>query len=165
MPKTAKNKKIPQTISVVLPDIRSAHNVGSVFRTADAAGVSHIYLAGHTPCPVDRFGRVQKEIAKTALGAEQVIPWTYVPTVAPLLRKLKKQGSTLVAIEQAKNSVDYRKMPKTGDIVLIFGNEVDGVSASVLKAVDCVAEIPMRGTKESLNVAVTAGIILFEMIR
>lgn len=147
---------------LILPDIRSAQNVGSLFRTADAVGIKHIYIVGYTPTPLDRFGKPQKDIVKTALGAEQTVSWEYVKTLAPLLTKLKKQGYTLVAIEQAKNSIDYKKIridPRK--TACILGNEVNGLSVSSLKKVDLVAEIPMKGMKESLNVAVAGGIALF----
>lgn len=169
MPKAKESKGKINEISIILPDIRSAYNVGSIFRTADAAGVTKIYLTGYTPCPIDKYGRPQKEIAKTALGGEQTIPWEYHTSVTILLRKLKAQEATIVAVEQAQNSVDYRiikKNVKTGEpIVLIFGNEVDGLPKSVLQKADLIAEIPMKGEKESLNVSVTAGIVLFELLK
>ena len=147
---------------LILPDIRSAQNVGSLFRTADAVGIKHIYIVGYTPTPLDRFGKPQKDIVKTALGAEQTVSWEYVKTLAPLLTKLKKQGYTLVAIEQAKNSIDYKKIKiDPRKTACILGNEVNGLSVSSLKKVDLVAEIPMKGMKESLNVAVAGGIALF----
>ncbi|HRZ30355.1 MAG TPA: TrmH family RNA methyltransferase [Candidatus Paceibacterota bacterium] len=159
-----------RTIVVVLPDIRSALNVGSIFRTADACGVNKIYLAGYTPAPVDQFGRADKQIAKTALGAEKTLAWEKVKSVSSLLTKLRKQGFPLIAIEQAKNSVDYKKISclRRQEIkekaAFIFGNEVTGLSKSILNKCDIIAEIPMRGDKESLNVAVSAGVALFRIL-
>jgi tRNA G18 (ribose-2'-O)-methylase SpoU len=149
---------------LVLPDIRSALNVGSIFRTADACGVSQIYLVGYTPAPVDQFGRANKEIAKTALGAERTLSWEKVKSASSLLTKLKKEGFYLVAIEQAKNSVDYKKVKITNKTAFIFGNEVTGLPKSILNKCDIIAEIPMRGEKESLNVAVSAGVALFRIL-
>jgi len=149
---------------LILPDIRSAQNVGSLFRTADAVGIKHIYIVGYTPTPLDRFGKPQKDIAKTALGAEQTVSWEYVKTLAPLLAKLKKQDYCIVAIEQAQNSLDYKKVNvKSEKTVCILGNEVNGLTPSILKKVDIVAEIPMKGMKESLNVAVAGGVVLFRL--
>lgn len=154
-----------QEIAVWLHNVRSAHNVGSMFRTADAAGVSRAFLSGYTPQPLDRFGRAQKDIAKTALGAETYIPWEYAKTPASILMRLKKEGWQIVAVEQASNSVDYRTFVPTKKTVFLFGNEVRGVSPALLRACNQVLEIPMRGRKESLNVSVTVGIILFEAIK
>lgn len=151
-------------IYVVLHDIRSIHNVGSIFRTADAAGVSKIYLTGYTPAPIDRFGRERKDLAKVSLGAEMTVPWESCSQIAPLLRRLKKEGRKIVAVEQAKGSVNYRKLKLSARTVFIFGNEVEGLSNSVLNSSDAICEIPMAGMKESLNVSVAAGIILFNSI-
>lgn len=148
--------------AVLLHNVRSSHNVGSIFRTCDAAGVSRVFLSGYTPVPVDRFGRPQKEIAKTALGAEQFIPWEYSKTVKPLLKKLKGEGWTIVGVEQDARSEDYRSGTLENKTLYIFGNEVGGLSKSLRNDCDILMEIPMRGKKESLNVAVAAGIILFQ---
>lgn len=149
---------------LILHNIRSAQNVGSLFRTADAAGISEIYLVGITPLPTDQFGRERKEIAKTALGAEKSVAWEHVKTIAPLLKKLKKENYTIIAIEQSADSVDYKKVNIKGNAALVLGNEVEGISESVLKQCDVVAEIPMRGKKESLNVAVAGGIAMFRIL-
>lgn len=159
MPKTTK-----RTIqaALVLDTIRSAHNVGSIFRTADAIGVSHIYLCGTTPCPRDRFDRPRKDIAKVALGAEKTIAWTYCATTESALTMLKKEGFVLYALEQSESAIDYKKVaPKnTEKWALVLGNEVGGITQEVLQLCDTVIEIPMRGEKESLNVSVAAGIAL-----
>jgi 23S rRNA (guanosine2251-2'-O)-methyltransferase len=149
---------------LVLENIRSAQNVGSIFRTADAAGISKMYIVGYTPDPLDRFGRPRGDIAKAALGAEQTIPWEHVKTISPLLKKLKKEGFQIIAIEQSPNSVDYKKIKNTQNICFVLGNEVTGVSKAALAQADVIAEIPMRGDKESLNVSVAGGIAMFRIL-
>lgn len=158
--------EVKKEIIIILPDIRSSLNVGSIFRTADACCVDKIYLAGYTPAPVDQFGRVDKQITKTALGAEKTLAWEKVKGVSSLLTKLKKQNFSLIAIEQAKNSVDYKKVKikDKNKTAFIFGNEVTGLSKSILNKCDIVAEIPMRGDKESLNVSVSVGVALFRIL-
>ena len=151
-------------IMVLLHNIRSAHNVGSIFRTADAAGVSKIFLTGYTPLPVDTFGRVQKDIAKIALGAEKFLQWQYAKSPATLIRRLKKDGWCVVGIEQDKRAVDYEAFTTKEKTVFIFGNEVLGLSKNIRDSCDMLVEIPMHGKKESLNVSVAAGIILFSCI-
>ena len=157
---------------VILDTVRSAHNVGSIFRTADAAGVEKVYLCGYTPRPVDRFGRVQPEITKTSLGASEMIPWDGIGSVDPaevaqaadetvgLIRRLQADGYTVVAIEQTPDSLPYQTWQAPEKVAFVFGNEVNGVSQPVLKAVDATLEISMHGQKESLNVSVSAGVIL-----
>lgn len=151
-------------VVVILHNIRSAYNVGSIFRTADAAGVSKIYLSGYTPRPLDRFGRVTKEIAKTALGAHTYIQWEYAPTPNRFLKELRAAGYRIVGVEQDMRSIDYRKLDVTRPIAFLFGNEVRGLSPSLKRACDTLIEIPMHGKKESLNVTTAAGIILFQAI-
>ena len=158
-----KTKPAEQTIELILSDIRSTYNVGAIFRTADAVGVSKIYLVGITPAPLDRFGRVRSDIAKSALGAEQTMPWESVSTIIPLITKLKKKGFQIIAIEQSDTSVDYKKIRPSSKVAVILGNEVKGIPEKILKKCDVVAEIPMRGEKESLNVSVSSGIALFRI--
>jgi len=150
---------------LILSDIRSAINVGAIFRTADAVGISKIYLAGITPRPTDRFGRIQKDIAKSALGAETWIPWEYEESLATLISKLRGEGCTIIAIEQDEKSVDYRKVKVEGKTAIILGPEVKGLDKSILKECDIIAEIPMHGEKESLNVSVACGVALFRILR
>lgn len=150
---------------LILPDIRSAINIGAIFRTADAVGISKIYLTGWTPRPTDKFGRVQKDIAKSALGAENFVLWEYKKTLIPLLSKLKKDGYKIIAIEQDERAVDYRKVKTGGKVVIIMGPEVTGLPKNVLDKCDIIAEIPMHGKKESLNVSVACGIALFRILR
>ncbi len=156
-----KNKK---EIALLLENIRSAENVGSIFRTADAAGVSSIFLGGYTPAPKDRFDRPNSKIVTRALGAENNIPWKSVARVSTLISKLKKDGWQIVAIEQSPKSIDYKKVKIGEKTLFVFGNEVEGVSEKILKLADVVAEIPMRGKKESLNVSVSVGIALFRVV-
>ncbi|MFH1402396.1 MAG: TrmH family RNA methyltransferase [Patescibacteria group bacterium] len=154
-------------IFLILHNIRSVYNVGSIFRTADACGVSKIFLTGYTPTLLDKFGREAGGFAKTALGAEKNIPWEYFSQPAPLLQKLHEQNFQIIAIEQSKNSVDYKKINPLNDgqkIAFLLGNEVRGISESLLKKCNIIAEIPMRGKKESLNVSVSAGIALFRIL-
>lgn len=145
----------------VLHNVRSLHNVGSIFRTADGAGVSKLYLTGYTPVPVDAFGRVRSEIAKTALGAEKTVLWEKKQNLSRVVKKLKREGFSIVALEQDKKSIDYRKFRSKSPVALIVGNEVRGLSSATLKQCDAVIEIPMRGKKESLNVSVAFGIACF----
>ena len=150
---------------VILHDIRSAHNVGSMFRTADASGISRMYLSGTTPAPVDRFGRTSKEIAKTALGAEDSVPWEKVDSVIRLITALKKEGFTIIGIEQDARAVDHKKVRAGKKAVFLVGNEVEGMDKKILARCDTVAEIPMAGSKESLNVAVAFGVALFRILK
>ena len=149
---------------VVLNSIRSLYNVGSIFRTADAAGVSRVVLCGYTPRPVDKFNRVQKEIAKTALGGEKSIPWIYEKSAAKALKDLNKEGFMIVAVEQAESSVNYRKLKVPQKVALVVGNEVKGLPKKILNVCDVIIEIPMRGEKESLNVGVAMGVVLFNLL-
>lgn len=149
---------------IILENIRSAQNVGAIFRTADAIGISKIYLVGYTPAPLDKFSRPSKEIAKTALGAEKTIAWESFSEMLALTTHLKKEGFTMVAVEQTKDAIDYKNFEANARTAFIFGNEVDGVSTETLCAVDRTIEIPMRGEKESLNVATTVGIVLFRIL-
>lgn len=150
---------------LMLPDIRSAINVGSIFRTADAVGISKIILAGYTPRPTDKFGRIQKDIAKSALGAENFVSWEYQEEILPTIKKLKKEGFKIIAIEQDERSVDYRKTKTNEKNLFILGPEVSGLDKKILSLCDQIAEIPMKGGKESLNVSVAAGVALFGIIK
>lgn len=152
-------------VSLILHDIRSAHNVGSIFRTADAAGVSKIFLTGYTPTPLDRFERPRKDISKVSLGAEKTISWEQEKDIAALIERLRKEKVQIVALEQSEKSVEYTTFTPAIPFALIVGNEVGGVSPDILKLCDAVIEIPMKGKKESLNVSVAAGIALFELLR
>jgi 23S rRNA (guanosine2251-2'-O)-methyltransferase len=150
---------------VIAHDIRSVHNVGSIFRTADAAGVTKIFLCGITPAPLDRFKEVRADFAKVALGAEKYIAWESAKTTAGVIKQLKKDGYEIFALEQSKRSVPYyeaaRQMRADSRAAIIVGNEVKGLPPSILKVADHILEIPMMGKKESLNVAVAFGIVAF----
>ncbi len=166
--KTQENKK---NNVLILHDIRSVENVGAMFRTADAAGINKIYLTGYTPTPLDRFGRKRGDLAKSALGSEEFVPWEQKKNTLPLLAKLKKEGFQIIAIEQAENSIDYKKVSARGGpaygwkkLAFIVGTEVTGIPKKVLEKCDIIAEIPMRGKKESLNVSVACGIALFGIL-
>lgn len=157
---------------LILDNIRSVANVGSIFRTADCLGVSKVILVGTTPTPIDRFGRKRKDFIKVSLGAEEYVKWEYTTEVLPLwLSKFKKEGYKIIALEQDSKAIHLTPAPplakgrgKGAGFVLIVGNEVDGISKSVLNKCDEIIEIPMRGQKESMNVSVATGIALFNLI-
>lgn len=152
---------------VLLHNIRSVHNVGSIFRTCDAAGASRVILSGYSPLPIDGTGEIRRDFAKVSLGAEKTVPWSQVKTLTPAIKKLKKEGFTIIAVELDKKAVslfDYKPKPSQ-KIAVILGNEVSGVSKATLKQCDVILEIPMRGTKESLNVSVAAGVALFSLLK
>lgn len=151
-------------VYVLLHNIRSTHNVGSIFRTADSVGVNKIYFSGFTPTPTDKFDRARKDIAKVALGAEKSIVWESISDLKKLIQKLKKEKFQIIGIEQNKNSVDYKKVKTTEKVLFVIGNEVEGISNDILKLCNIVAEIPMRGKKESLNVSVAFGVALFRIL-
>ena len=149
---------------LILDNIRSTHNVGSIFRTADAVGISKIYLVGVTPAPIDRFGRERNDISKVALGAEKNIKWEHVENILDIIFGLKKEGFEIVALEQSENSVDYKEFVAPNKMALILGEEVSGIEKETLDVCDSIIEIPMRGEKESLNVSVATGVALFRIL-
>ncbi len=157
-------KKLDQQNILILNDIRSIENVGAMFRTADAAGVDKIYLVGYTPAPIDRFGRKRGDLAKSALGAEEFVKWESKKSILPLLTKLKKDKFLVIAIEQDEKSVDYKKVKLGAKNAFIVGTEVTGIPKNILKKCDIIAEIPMKGQKESLNVSVATGVALFRIL-
>ncbi len=158
-------------IHLILDNIRSRENVGSIFRTADGAGVSKIYLCGITPQPLLRQGfggqppQYDSKISKTALGAEKTVPYEYIRDTWRIVTKLKKEGIIVIALEQSPKSIDLFKFkaPANKSLALIVGNEVKGISSKILKYCDKIIELPMKGKKESLNVSVTAGVVLFQV--
>ncbi|MBK8711953.1 MAG: RNA methyltransferase [Niastella sp.] len=151
--------KIP--VIAVLENIRSAYNVGSVFRTADAFLLQAIYIIGYTATPP------HKEIKKTALGAEETVSWKYFKTAAAAIEDLKNNGYTIYAIEQAQGSIQLHRMKvNEGDkIAVVFGNEVSGVEEDTIAACQGCIEIPQLGMKHSLNIATAAGVVLWELVR
>jgi 23S rRNA (guanosine2251-2'-O)-methyltransferase len=148
-------------IVVVLENIRSMQNVGSVFRTADAFLVEAIYLIGYTPQPPHR------DIHKTALGATETVSWKYFGKTADAIAELKTEGYKIIGIEQAEGSILLHEYKKAADekIALIFGNEAEGVEEETLRQCDACIEIPQLGTKHSLNISVAAGVVLWELVR
>jgi 23S rRNA (guanosine2251-2'-O)-methyltransferase len=148
---------------LILPDIRSVENVGAMFRTADALGINKIYLCGYTPTPLDRFGKKRGDLAKSALGAEEFVTWEQKKAVLSLIKKLKKEGFKIIAIEQDKKSIDYKTVKLAPKNAFIVGTEVTGIPKNILDKCDIIAEIPMRGKKESLNVSVALGVALFRI--
>ena len=153
---------------LVLHNIRSAYNVGAIFRTADGAGVKKIYLCGYTPAPYDKQKiyktQAEKMIKKTALGAEKNIPWEKNEKISALFKKFKKDKISVAALEQAPGAISIKKFKPTFPLALILGNEVDGLSEEILKKCSSTVSIQMRGQKESLNVSVAAGIALYEIL-
>jgi len=152
-------------VVALLYNIRSLHNVGSIFRTADAVGLKKLYLCGITPTPVDRLGKPRQQLTKVSLGAEKYIPWQKEKSVVKVIKKLKEKKYKIYAIEQSKNAVLYNRIrtKKNDKIALIVGNEIKGLPNSVLKHADKILQIPMRGKKESLNVAVAFGIVVYHV--
>lgn len=149
---------------LILHNIRSVENVGAMFRTADAAGIDKIYLSGYSPAPLDRFGRKRSDMSKSALGAEEYVAWEYKKTISPILAKLKKEGFYFIAIEQDDKAIDYKKVKTKNKNAFIVGTEVTGIPKNILNKCDVIAEIPMRGKKESLNVSVSLGVALFRIL-
>ena len=151
-------KKIP--VVVVLDNIRSMHNVGSVFRTADAFLLRGIYLCGYTPQPPHR------DIHKTALGATETVEWKYAETTVEAVQRLKADGYQVYAVEQVQNSIPLNQFDlNQSAVAVVFGNEVSGVEQEVIKLCDGCIEIPQLGMKHSLNISVAAGIVLWELVR
>jgi 23S rRNA (guanosine2251-2'-O)-methyltransferase len=160
MKETEKMKKRNDIQAVVIcHNIRSAHNVGSVFRTADGAGVVKVYLSGYTPVPP------HSGILKTALGAEQSVEWKKTSKLDGLIKKLKKENFEIIALEQAERSTPYCPFRPKNNFALIIGNEVRGLSKQILRKCNRIIDIPMRGEKESLNVSVAFGIAIYSLLR
>lgn len=151
-------------IRLLLDNIRSVHNVGSIFRTAETLGISKIYCLDTTPIPVDRFGRKRKDFSKVSLGAEEMVAWEHVSDSKALLKQLKKDGFEIIALEQSGNSVDYKDVKVAPHTLIILGNEVEGVSEDLVESADVVAEIPLAGKKESLNVSVAGAVFLYRLL-
>ena len=150
---------------ILLDDIRSVHNVGSIFRTAETLGISHIYCAGTTPVPIDRFGRKRKDFVKVSLGAEESVKWDHVSLATQLVTQLKSEGFQVIALEQSERAVDYKTVhPDRSKLLIILGSEVEGISKELLDLSDVIADIPMRGKKESLNVSVAGAVFLFRLL-
>lgn len=153
---------MPQ-VFLVLHNIRSQYNVGAIFRTADGAGVSKIFLTGYTPTPFDEFGNLRKEIHKTALGAEKFVSWEKIRDISQLIARLRKEKVYIAGVEQHPKAINYKKFKPKFPLALIFGNEVRGLDRRILEKCDKILEIPMLGKKESLNVAVAVGVVLYSL--
>lgn len=152
---------------LVLHNIRSAHNVGSMFRTADGAGVGRIVLCGYTPDHLDPAGRERADFAKVALGAQRFVPYSRERELCDAIASLKAEGYTVLAIELADTaaSIFDRKSEPREKIAVVLGNEVDGIAPEDLALCDEVLQIPMRGQKHSLNVSVACGVALYALLR
>ena len=146
-------------VYALLDNVRSAWNVGSMFRTADAAGLGGLYLAGMTATPP------RPDLEKTALGATRTVPWDYWREPAAAVRHVQEAGLRVVALEQTDRAVDWLEFDYAFPLCFVVGHEVDGVSPGVLALADAVVEIPMAGAKDSLNVAVSFGLLAFELRR
>ena len=146
---------------LILENIRSAYNVGSMYRTADGAGVDKIFLVGYTPAPIDRFGRPQSEIAKTSLGACDKIPWEQSSEMEEVITSLQSEGFTVAGVELTEESISLKDFSIPEKVAYIMGNEVTGVEKQTLELCDVVVYLPMLGSKESLNVATTASIVVY----
>jgi len=153
-----------QRVVVLLDNIRSLYNTGSILRTADASGVERVVLCGITPRP-DQGGRQRRAIAKTALGAEDSVRWEYRPDAHAALRELAAEGYHTAVVETAPTAVDLFEWTPQWPVCLVFGHERDGVSSDLAAHVDTVIRIPMLGQKGSLNVATAAGVVLYELLR
>ncbi|MBM3281271.1 MAG: RNA methyltransferase [Candidatus Harrisonbacteria bacterium] len=150
----------------ILHNIRSLHNVGSIFRTADGAGVDKLYLGGITPSPLDRLGRLKPQFDKVALGSHISVPFESVRSTRTLIKKLKDQGYSILGLELASKAILYSDFhPKNRKLALIVGNEVQGLRKDILDLCDHMLMIPMRGAKESLNVSIAFGIVAYELMR
>lgn len=150
-------KQIP--VSLLLDDIRSMYNVGAFFRTADAAGVARIYVCGITPLPT------QPGVAKTALGSEAMVPWSYATSAVEQMESLREAGFQLAAVETQPHAVDLFDWEPDFPICMLFGNEVEGLKPELLAACDLSVQIPMLGVKHSLNVATAGGVVMYELLR
>jgi tRNA G18 (ribose-2'-O)-methylase SpoU len=142
---------------LIIPNIRSGHNVGALFRTADGAGVDKIYICGYSPVPP------HPQVDKVSLGAEKFVSWEYCKQTARLLKRLKTLGYNIIGLEQAKKSIYLYNWKPKFPLAVIVGNEKEGIPAKWLKYCDQIIDIPMRGKKNSLNVSVAGGIILYHI--
>jgi len=158
-------------LALVVHNVRSTHNVGSLLRTADGLGITKVFLCGYTPYPEvkndDRLPHIRQKVGraihKTALGAELSVDWEYVPDIGTCLVGLSRSGYKIAALEQTNQSINLASFKPGGKMALVVGNEVDGIDKKTLKLMDCHLAIPMLGHKESFNVAVAAAIALYHL--
>jgi len=148
---------VPSQFVAVLDNLRSLHNVGSIFRTADGAGVEKLYLCGMTGTPP------RPEIRKAALGAEETVAWEYFATTREALQHLRAEGFHLIALEPAENSIDFRAAQYKFPLALVVGHEFEGIAPEILAECDMIVSLPMHGRKHSLNVAVAFGVAAYEV--
>ena len=157
-------------IIIIAHNIRSAYNIGALFRTSDGFGVSEILLSGYSPAPADKESlyksKAQKMLEKTAIGAEEYVPWKQIPSFEEALAYVREKGCSVVALEQDERSISYvdERLKNLECIAIVLGNEIDGVEPSFLDQCDYIAEIPMLGKKHSLNVSVAHGVFLSSII-
>ena len=158
-------------IVLILHDVRSCHNVGSMLRTADGLGIDCVYLTGYTPYPksindarLPHIGKkIDRQIAKTSLGAEKTVHWEHSDDLYPVLKQLRQKGYLIIALEQTADFISLSSFHQPDKIALIVGNEVTGLDKNILKSADLCIEIPMKGKKESFNVAIAAAIALYHL--
>lgn len=158
------------SIILIAHNLRSTHNVGSLLRTAEGLGVSRVYFTGYTPYPQTSgdtrlphiASKLDKQIHKTALGAESMVTWTHLPDIAPLIQSLHGEGYTIAALEQHINAVPLPGFQTPDQLALVIGREVEGVEAEVLATCDVILEIPMVGRKESFNVVQATAMALYQ---
>lgn len=159
-------------VSVVAHNIRSSHNIGSIFRTCDGFGVEHLYLSGYSPYPATKndsrlphiADKATSEITKTALGSEKTVAFSHIPHVETIIDAFKKHGYVVVGLEQDTNSIPLPEFEISKKILLVLGEELTGISPELRQKCDYLVEIPMQGTKESFNVSVATGIALYGII-
>jgi len=158
-------------ITLVVHNVRSAHNVGSILRTADGLGMDKVYLTGYTPHPPSAKDKrlphmaqkIGRQINKTALGAEETVAWQYEPDIMSAIKKLKDAGYSLAALEQTTEAISIADFKPPAKLALLVGNEVGGLEKAVLGLCDIHLQIPMSGKKESFNVAIAAAIALYHL--
>lgn len=158
-------------ISLILDNIRSCHNVGSIFRTADGFGIKHLYIAGYTPYPYFKndsrlpheYKKTTRAIHKTALGSELNVGFSLYPSTLEAIVSARQAENQIIAIEQAQNSEALNKFHPSGKIALVIGNELKGIDKQILKTCDTILEIPMFGKKESFNAAISAAIAMYSL--
>lgn len=158
-------------IVLIAHNIRSAHNIGSMMRSAEGLGIEELFLSGYSPYPQIKADsrpphtrrQVTAKIRKTALGAENSLKWRYCQAIAPIIEKLKAQDFTIAALEQAPDSVDLSTFSRRPSVALIVGNEVSGLDENVLQSADICLKIPMAGQKESFNVAEAAAMAMYHL--
>jgi 23S rRNA (guanosine2251-2'-O)-methyltransferase len=158
------------TIDVIAHDIRSTHNVGSLLRTCEGFGVEHVYLTGYTPYPLAPgdtrlphiSSKLTAQIHKTALDAEELVPWTHIDDITSCITKLKADGYTIVALEQTPNSIALPEFQPPDKVALLLGREVEGIDPDIIRLCDISVEIPMFGRKESFNVVQAASMALYQ---